>query len=103
MSHYFIDRQDPRIMDLLRRLANVEKALDKLEPDIRKRFRGDRFVNDEELSRLLKVSRRTLHEYRMGRILPYYQMQGKILYRESEIQDFLDSIHRGSLGGEDWI
>lgn len=103
MSHYFIDRNAPRIMDLLHRMSNVEKALDRLEPDVRKSFRGDRFVNDEELSRLLKVSRRTLHEYRMERILPYYQMQGKVLYRESEIQEFLESIHRKSLDGEEWI
>lgn len=29
MSHYFIDKQDPRVADLLRRLENTGKALKK--------------------------------------------------------------------------
>lgn len=31
MSHYFIDKHDPRVADLFRRLEKAGKALDKLE------------------------------------------------------------------------
>ncbi len=56
MSHYFIDRQDPRVVDLLRRLGNIGQALGQVESVARPMFKGDRFLTDEELSRLLKVT-----------------------------------------------
>lgn len=47
-------------------------------------------MNDAELANYLKVSRRTLQEYRNNGILPYYQIGGKILYRESDIEELLE-------------
>ena len=46
--------------------------------------------NDAELANYLKVSRRTLQEYRNNGILSYYQIGGKILYRESDIEELLE-------------
>lgn len=70
MSHYFIDKHDPRVADLFRRLEKAGKALDKLESSGGRTLKGERFVTDEELSRLLKISRRTLQEYRAALLLP---------------------------------
>ena len=56
MSHYFIDRQDPRVAGMLRRLGNIGQALGQVESVARPIFKGDRFLTNEELSRLLKVS-----------------------------------------------
>lgn len=94
MSHYFIDKHDPRVADLFRRLEKAGKALDKLESSGGRTLKGERFVTDEELSRLLKISRRTLQEYRTARIIPYYLIQGKVLYMESEIQKFLEDSRK---------
>ena len=49
-----------------------------------------RYMNDAELANYLKVSRRTLQEYRNNGILSYYQIGGKILYRESDIEELLE-------------
>ena len=103
MSHYFIDRQDPRVADLLRRLGNIGQALGQVESVARPMFKGDRFLTDEELSRLLKVSRRTLQEYRTARLIPYYIVQGKALYRESEIQSLLEKAHRKCVEEQKWL
>lgn len=103
MSHYFIDRQDPRVADLLRRLGNIGQALGQVESGARPMFKGDRFLTDEELSRLLKVSRRTLQEYRTARLIPYYIVQGKALYRESEIQNLLEKAHRKCVEEQKWL
>ena len=48
-----------------------------------------------ELSERLKISRRTLQDYRNNGILPYRQLGGKILYRESDIERVLQSCYRG--------
>ena len=103
MSHYFIDKHDPRVADLFRRLEKAGKALDKLESSGGRTLKGERFVTDEELSRLLKISRRTLQEYRTARIIPYYLIQGKVLYMESEIQKFLEDSRKKCIGGQEWV
>ncbi len=77
MSHYFIDKQDPRVADLLLRLENTGRALKKMEPNCQRSFNGERFMNDVELAKFLRISRRTLQEYRSLRILPYYLIQGQ--------------------------
>ena len=90
-------QQDPRVADLLRRLENTGRALKKMEPNCQRSFNGERFMNDVELAKLLRISRRTLQEYRSLRILPYYLIQGKVLYKESEIQQLLEEAHRKCL------
>lgn len=50
---------------------------------------GERFLTDREVSARLKVSRRTLQDYRNTGIIAYYQLVGKILYKESDIERML--------------
>ena len=103
MSHYFIDKHDPRVADLFRRLEKAGKALDKLESSGGRTLKGERFVTDEELSRLLKISRRTLQEYRTFGVIPYYLVQGKALYKESDIMKILDDAYKRCRGGQEWV
>lgn len=103
MSHYFIDRQDPRVADLLRRLEKIDKSLKKLEPSCRRPFNGERFVSDSELAKMLKISRRTLQEYRTTGAIPYYLVQGKILYKESEIQNLLEVSRKKCMQEQKWV
>ena len=55
---------------------------------------GEHCLTDRELSERLKISRRTLQDYRNNGILPYRQLGGKILYRESDIERVLQSCYR---------
>ena len=65
-----------------RLLASLEKLLSKQQPSM---F-NDELLTDKEVAHLLKVSRRTLQDYRNNGILPYTQVGGKILYRTSDIE-----------------
>lgn len=65
-----------------RLLASLEKLLSKQQPSVFK----DELLTDKEVAHLLKVSRRTLQDYRNNGILPYTQVGGKILYRTSDIE-----------------
>ena len=56
---------------------------------------GEHYLTDRELSQRLKIRRRTLQDYRNNGILPYRQLGGKILYRESDIERVLQSFYRG--------
>ena len=65
-----------------RLLASLEKLWSKQQPSM---F-NDELLTDKEVAHLLKVSRRTLQDYRNNGILPYTQVGGKILYRTSDIE-----------------
>ena len=97
MKNYLMGQQDPCIKDILQRLENTKKILDKLSKNTKRTFNGERFIPDSELSSVLKISRRTLSEYRSAGILPYYLISGKILYKESDVQQMLEKAYKNSL------
>ncbi len=103
MSYHFIDKKDPRIDVMFQGLEKMERMLSVMEDVPRSLFNGERFLTDEELSKVLRVSRRTLQEYRTARIIPYYLIQGKVLYMESEIQKFLEDSRKKCIGGQEWV
>lgn len=55
---------------------------------------GERYMTDKEVAELLRVSRRTLQEYRNNRILPFILLGGKVLYPESELRKVLEANYR---------
>ena len=54
---------------------------------------GERYLTDKEVSQILKVSRRTLQEYRKDGVIPYMLLGGKVLYRESDLERILESCY----------
>ena len=81
-------------LNLDRLLASLEKLFNQRQPSVY----GDELLTDKEVSQLLKVSRRTLQDYRNNGILPYTQVGGKILYRSSDIERTLMEGYREAYG-----
>jgi excisionase family DNA binding protein len=68
-------------------LDGIEYVVDNYKPSLN----GEHYLTDREVSERLKVSRRTLQDYRTeGKILYYQLGGGKILYRESDIEKMLN-------------
>ena len=57
-----------------------------------------RFITDAQLSENLNISRRTLQDYRDKGRLPFYRLDGKVLYDERDIEDFLTDAYRPKFG-----
>ena len=57
---------------------------------------NEQFLTDKEVSAWLKVSRRTLQDYRNNGMISYYQLGGKILYKESDIERMVMSGYRNA-------
>ena len=57
---------------------------------------NEQFLTDKEVSAWLKVSRRTLQDYRNTGMIAYYQLGGKILYKESDIEKMMMSGYRNA-------
>lgn len=66
---------------LNRMVDNFERAVMNYRPMLG----GERFMTDKELCARLQLSRRTLQDYRNNGVIPYIQLGGKILYRESVV------------------
>ena len=103
MSSFFIDKTDPHIAEILERLRRVNKILQKTETLVQPTLNNERFLTDEELSKILRVSRRTLQEYRSAGVIPYYLVQGKALYKESEIEKILNDSHKRCVEEQRWV
>ena len=52
------------------------------------------FFSTVELAEKLKVSRRSLQQYRDSGLLAFTRLGGKILYRSSDIEKLLDGCYR---------
>ena len=58
---------------------------------------GERYLTDGEVAELLRVSRRTLQEYRNNRVLPFILLGGKVLYPETGLREVLEANYRKPL------
>ncbi len=80
-------------------MGSLDRLLDNYEcltANYRPTLGGERFFTDKEVSARLKVSRRTLQDYRNEGRIAYIQLGGKILYRESDIERMLNNGYRSA-------
>lgn len=62
-------------------LDSVSQALKNRTPHLN----GEKFLTNKDVCQMLRVSLRTLQDWRDNGIIPFIQIKGKILYRESDI------------------
>lgn len=85
-----ITRNNERIVSFFKSLDRMLDGIEGLAKNCKPTLGGERYLTDREVSEKLKLSRRTLQDYRNAGRIPYCQLGGKILYRESDILRMLD-------------
>ncbi|WP_133576201.1 MULTISPECIES: helix-turn-helix domain-containing protein [Bacteroidota] len=75
--------QQQMIMQLRNRVEEILK-------NYRPVMNGEIYLSGENVCRLLHISKRTLQQYRDDNILPFIQIGGKIIYKESDILTVLE-------------
>ena len=81
--------EDEKVASILQKMRKSSRWLSGFLESYRPPLDGEVYLTDKEVAYLLKVSRRTLQDYRNNGILPYTQVGGKILYRASDIEKTL--------------
>ena len=94
MSNEVITHKHEWVHGLFSELDRIAKDTATVADENQPLLSGEHYLTDRELSERLKISRRTLQDYRNNGILPYRQLGGKILYRESDIERVLQSCYR---------
>ena len=76
-------------------LERLSSAIEGLFKGKKPSLNGESFYTDEELAKKLKLSRRSLQDYRNEGRIPCIKLGGKILYRSSDIEKLLeDGYHK---------
>lgn len=91
-----INKENEWIIHFMGSLDRLLDSFEHMTANYRPTLGGERFFTDKEVSARLKVSRRTLQDYRNEGRIPYIQLGGKILYRESDIERMLNDGYRSA-------
>ncbi|MFG6427792.1 MAG: helix-turn-helix domain-containing protein [Muribaculaceae bacterium] len=76
-------------LEIFKIIHDIKASSKELADRSRPMFNGTRYLSDTEVAKRLSVSKTTLANYRMKGILGYYSLEGKIVYSEDEIEDYL--------------
>jgi len=71
-------------------VERIEKSLKRLENHCTNFGLKDRWLDNQEVMQLLKISQRSLQSHRDQGILPFTRLCGKIYYKASSIEDLLE-------------
>ena len=82
-----LTKSDKEIIDFFNRIQDLKEILKSLKTYQLRSLQNEQYIADSELAEKLKLSKRTLSEYRCNGILPYYQIGKKILYKEILLSD----------------
>ena len=96
-ENHVITSDDERTAAVLRAWKKSAKEEARFTENFHPPLGGERYLTDKEVIGLLKVSRRTLQEYRTARKIPFILFGGKVLYRESDIEKLLAENYRKAL------
>ena len=80
----------------MKELDSLLNGIESMNEKSKASFGNERFLTDKEVSAWLKVSRRTLQDYRNNGMVSYYQLGGKILYKESDIEKLVMGGYRNA-------
>ena len=85
-----ITQEDPQMQSFSQLMEGILKKLERYCATARPMLNGDVYLSGEEVCNQLRLSTRTLQEYRNAGILPFCKIGGKILYKQSDIQTMLE-------------
>ena len=93
-NNEIITMEDEKVASILQKMKKSSRWLSGFLESYRPPLDGEVYLTDKEVADLLRVSRRTLQEYRNERLLPYIILGGKALSPESGLREVLDANYR---------
>lgn len=85
-----ISERTPQVISFFQTMESLLTNIESMAENSRPFLNGERFMTDKQLADALKISRRTLQDYRTNGILSYYMVGGKVLYKESDVLKLLE-------------
>lgn len=92
-----ITTSDEQIADALNMMHKADIKAAKMTETYIPTMGGERLLTDKQLGDFLHASRKTLQIYRKEKLLPYIELKGKCLYRESDIERILRKHYHAAI------
>lgn len=83
------------IIEQQKMITQLRSRIEQILKHYRPVMNGEIYLSGEDVCKLLHISKRTLQQYRDDNILPYIQIGGKIIYKESDILTILEQNYTG--------
>lgn len=80
-----LDNKSPQISSFLTALDELANTIQQTLQNRTPHLNGEKYLTNREVCQLLRISPRTLQNWRDTRKIPFIRLKGKILYRESKI------------------
>ncbi len=90
-----ITLQSEVFLNLVKMLKDLDEKFNKLEYDAKNPL-TERWLDNQEVMQLLKISKRTLQTYRDENLIAYSQIGNKMYYKASDIEEFLKNNYKKS-------
>lgn len=84
------DNDAEDIIHYKRKFVELRTRLELILENFRPVLNGEIYLSGEDVCKFLHISKRTLQQYRDDSILPFIQIEGKIIYKESDILSILE-------------
>ena len=84
-----INKDTPQVKEFISSLDSMLNGIESIAKHYKPHLNGERFLSNNEVSKKLNVSLRTLQEWRDTGLIPFIQIKGKIIYRQSDIDKLL--------------
>lgn len=81
------------IKQIMEKLQSLEDRFIKMKVEAQTPL-SERWLDNQDILLLLKISKRTLQSYRDERKIPYTQIGAKIYYKASDVDKFLKKNYR---------
>lgn len=87
-----LDNKSPQIGSFFTALDELSNTIQQVLQNRTPHLNGEKYLTNQEVCQLLRISSRTLQNWRdMGRI-QFIKLRGKILYKESNIEKVIRTI-----------
>lgn len=86
---YIFDNKSPQMVSFFTTLDELSKTIQQSLQNRTPNLNGEKLLTNQEVCQFLRISSRTLQNWRDTGKIPFIQIKGKILYSESEITKLL--------------
>ena len=85
-----LTNETEEIIEQQEMIMRLRSRIEEILKNYRHVMNGEIYLSGEDVCQLLHISKRTLQQYRDDKILPYIQIGGKIIYKETDILTILE-------------
>ncbi|GHV16148.1 transcriptional regulator [Bacteroidia bacterium] len=88
--HDILDGRSSEILELFYTIDKIQQVIDGQVNADKPALTDGSLLDNRDVCKLLQVSPRTLQDYRDKHLIAFYKLEGKILYKMSDIHNLLE-------------